>query len=410
MGRVVVIDDSAPDRQLMQTLLKHAGHTVLLCADGAEGLAVIKREKPDLIITDLITPSIDGYDLARAVRADPSTAFTPIIMQTAHYLESEVRQLAAQIGIQQVMLKPFEPQAFLDNVAKALGDRAALERSEGAVPGTEFYVEHLELVTAKLYEKVRALEATHVELARANQHKSEFLDSMSHELRTQLSAILGFSELLTDAAPGRFDEPTRKKFLAQINSSGRYLMGLVDDILDLSKIEAGQMVLRIENVSITDAVRSVLGTMESLAAKKSIRLEGDVGAAGTVPADLGKLKQMLVNLVSNAVKFTPAGGRVTISVQRLAEAVEISVTDTGIGIDDSDRKHLFEEFRQLESGSEKHGTGLGLAITKRFVELHGGQIMLVSQLGKGSVFTLRLPLTQSVVEAPVFVPAASASH
>jgi signal transduction histidine kinase len=249
-----------------------------------------------------------------------------------------------------------------------------------------------------------------VELARANQHKSEFLDSMSHELRTQLSAILGFSELLSDAAPGKFDEPTKKKFLAQINSSGRYLMGLVDDILDLSKIEAGQMVLKIEDVSINDAVRSVLGTMESLAAKKSIRLEADVATAGRVPADLGKLKQMLINLVSNAVKFTPAGGRVTISVHRAAEAVEISVTDTGIGIDDSDRKHLFEEFRQLDSGSEKHGTGLGLAITKRFVELHGGQIMLVSQLGKGSVFTLRLPLEQSVLQAPLRVPAANGSR
>jgi signal transduction histidine kinase len=394
----------------MQTLLKHAGHTVLLCGDGAEGLEVIKKERPDLIITDLITPGIDGYDLARAVRAYPPTASTPIIMQTAHYLESEVRQLAAQIGIQEVMLKPFEPQAFLDAVAKAMGDKAALERSEDPVPGTEFYVQHLELVTTKLHEKVRALEATYVELARANQHKSEFLDSMSHELRTQLSAILGFSELLSDAAPGKFDEPTKKKFLAQINSSGRYLMGLVDDILDLSKIEAGQMVLKIEDVSINDAVRSVLGTMESLAAKKSIRLEADVATAGRVPADLGKLKQMLINLVSNAVKFTPAGGRVTISVHRAAEAVEISVTDTGIGIDDSDRKHLFEEFRQLGSGSEKHGTGLGLAITKRFVELHGGQIMLVSQLGKGSVFTLRLPLEQSVLQAPLRVPAANGSR
>ena len=190
----------------------------------------------------------------------------------------------------------------------------------------------------------------HVELARANQHKSEFLDSMSHELRTQLSAILGFSELLlsdtTEPVRRRAD---RRKFLAQINSSGRYLLDLISDILDLAKIEAGHTVLRIENVVIADVVRSVLSAMEPLAVKKAIRLEADVAAAGTVPADLGKLKQMLVNLVSNAVKFTPAGGRVTISVQRLAEAVEISVTDTGIGIDDSDRKHLFEEFRQLDS-------------------------------------------------------------
>jgi signal transduction histidine kinase len=216
---------------------------------------------------------------------------------------------------------------------------------------------------------------------------------MSHELRTQLSSVIGFSELLLSDTTDRFDDARRRQFLAQINSSGRYLLDLTSDILDLAKIEAGHIVLRIENVKIADVVRSVLNVMEPLAAKKAIALETDLEAAGHVPADAGKLRQMLLNLVSNAVKFTPQHGRITIGAVRLADAVEISVSDSGIGIAEADREHLFEEFRQVDSdvAREQHGTGLGLALTKRFVELHGGRIRLASELGKGSVFTLSLP-------------------
>jgi signal transduction histidine kinase len=241
----------------------------------------------------------------------------------------------------------------------------------------------------------------HVELARAYRHKSEFLASMSHELRTQLSSVIGFSELLISDTTGRFDGSRRLQFLTQINSSGRYLLDLTSDILDLAKIESGQSVLRIENVQIADVVNGVTSAMEPLAAKKTIRIVTDLTAHGQVPADAGKLKQMLLNLVSNAVKFTPEGGCVTIAAQRLVAAVEISVSDTGIGIAESDREHLFEEFRQVDSdvARQHHGTGLGLALTKRFVELHGGHIRLTSEVGKGSVFTLSLPLAPSAAES-----------
>ena len=166
MATVIVVDDSAPDRQLMASLLKYAGHQAMLCGDGQAGLDLIKKVKPDLIIVDLITPSIDGYDLVRAVRADPGTATTPIILQTAHYLESEIRRIAEQIGIQQVIIKPFEPQAFLDVVAKALLDGAVVPLSSQAALGYEFHIEHLRLVSAKLHEKVLELEATRRELDR----------------------------------------------------------------------------------------------------------------------------------------------------------------------------------------------------------------------------------------------------
>jgi len=162
--RVVVVDDSAPDRRLAEYLLKHAGHSVMVCGDGQVGLDLIKKEHPDLIIADLITPGIDGYRLARAVRSDPKTFTTPIILQTAHYLETEVRRLAAQLGIQAVIIKPYEPQVFLEAIAKALRDKSAPDRAAVATSRTEFHVEHLRLVSAKLYEKVRELEDTRQEL------------------------------------------------------------------------------------------------------------------------------------------------------------------------------------------------------------------------------------------------------
>ena len=167
--------------------------------------------------------------------------------------------------------------------------------------------------------------------------------------------------------------------------------------------------MRIEDVLVAGAVRNVLSTMELLVSKKAIRLEADVAAAGKVPADLCKLKQMLLNLLSNAVKFTPEGGNVTIGAQPLADTVEISVTDTGIGIAKSDPEEVFKAFRQLDSATarEQHGTELGLALTKRFIELHGGQIRIASEPGMGSVLTLVLPLTSKGANAHLLPLASS---
>jgi signal transduction histidine kinase len=246
----------------------------------------------------------------------------------------------------------------------------------------------------------------HMELARAYRHKSDFLASMSHELRTPLTSIIGFSELLITDANGRFDAETRSRFLNQINSGGKDMLVLINDVLDLSKVEAGLIELQIERVLVADIVTSVLSTIEPLAATKGIRVQAELSAALYVSADPGKLRQMLLNLVSNAVKFTPSSGRVAIEVRRLEGAVEISVTDTGIGIAESDRGRLFEAFRQIDSPSASHqqGTGLGLALTKRYVELHGGKIHFVSEVGKGSIFTLSLPLAVEGAQVPVLAP------
>jgi signal transduction histidine kinase/CheY-like chemotaxis protein len=261
-------------------------------------------------------------------------------------------------------------------------------------------------VTAGLDRKrlVAELKDANVLLQEASEHKSVFLANMSHELRTPLNAIIGFSELMIDAKESQYDTPTQKRFLGQIHHSGKHLLGLINDILDLSKVEAGQMELRLQMVTIEPVVAQVLSIVEPLAGQKSIKVESDVARAGEVVADAGKLKQMLLNLVSNAIKFTPDGGTVKIGATRLRSAVEISVTDTGIGISDADQAQIFHEFHQVDPGPGRlqQGTGLGLALTRRFALLHGGEVRVTSKVGAGSVFTLRLPVQPSVqVTAPL---------
>ena len=257
---------------------------------------------------------------------------------------------------------------------------------------------------------IAQLEQSNKALQDANKHKSVFLANMSHELRTPLNAIIGFSELLTDARDGQFDDATRKRFLSQILTSGKHLLSLINDILDLSKVEAGQMELRLQAVSIPETVDQVMKTVEPLVTKKSLTLTANVDGSGDILADGGKLRQMLLNLVSNAIKFTPEGGTVTIGALRLKDSVELSVADTGIGIAEADQNQIFKEFHQVDTGpGRKHeGTGLGLALTRRFALLHGGDVRVTSRVNKGSVFTLTLPVRAAVLPAPEPAPPAAA--
>ena len=238
------------------------------------------------------------------------------------------------------------------------------------------------------------LKDTNHQLREASEHKSVFLANMSHELRTPLNAIIGFSELMLDAKDSQFDSATQKRFLTQVHASGKHLLGLINDILDLAKVEAGQMELRLQVVQVEPIVAQALALVEPLAGQKQITIRSDVAPAGDVLADPGKLKQMLLNLLSNAIKFTSEGGWVDITARRLPNAVEIAVADNGIGISEADQAKIFLEFHQVDPGPgrRQQGTGLGLALTRRFALLHGGDVQVSSKPGEGSVFTLRLPL------------------
>jgi len=227
----------------------------------------------------------------------------------------------------------------------------------------------------------------------ADKHKSEFLANMSHELRTPLNAIIGFSEVLLERIFGELNEK-QDDYLKDIHSSGRHLLNLINDILDLSKIEAGRMELDVETFDAASALANAMTLIRERAQRHSIRLELEVDPqVGEFRADERKFKQIVLNLLSNAVKFTPDGGRVVTRARLCDGALEVAVSDTGIGIAKEDQQAVFEEFRQVgRDYTTKHeGTGLGLALTRRFVELHGGSIHVDSEPGKGSTFTFTLP-------------------
>jgi len=232
----------------------------------------------------------------------------------------------------------------------------------------------------------------------ASRHKSEFLANMSHELRTPLNAIIGFSEVLLQGIFGDVNEKQRE-YLADVLGSGQHLLSLINDILDLSKIEAGRMDLELTTFAIREALESGLTIVRERAARNGIKLSAVVASdVGTIEADERKVKQILYNLLSNAVKFTPDGGRVDVSVRADNGDVRVEVRDTGIGVAAEDQDRIFEEFRQVGRERSREGTGLGLTLTKRFIELHGGRIWLESSPGKGSTFAFTLPVRRA---APV---------
>jgi len=227
----------------------------------------------------------------------------------------------------------------------------------------------------------------------ASQHKSEFLANMSHELRTPLNAIIGFSEVLTERMFGDLNEK-QEEYLKDIHASGQHLLYLINDILDLSKIEAGRMELELTDFDLPTAIDNALILVRERAGRRGITLQATVDERlGEVRADERKIRQVTLNLLSNAIKFTPEGGRIEVWAVPVDGSVEVSVSDTGVGIAPEDQEAVFEEFRQVgTSAAKQEGTGLGLTLCKRFVELHGGRIWVTSQVGVGSTFTFRLPV------------------
>jgi len=246
--------------------------------------------------------------------------------------------------------------------------------------------QELEVVNQKLQDSNR-------ELQRANSLKSEFLANMSHELRTPLNAIIGFSELLLDKSFGALTEEQRD-YVADILSSGRHLLELINDILDLSKIEAGKMKLSLEDFELGPAVEEAMALLRVEAGRKRIELVSEVeDQTLSVRADRSKLKQIMYNLLSNAVKFTPPAGRVVLSARRAQDTLTVAVSDTGIGIREEDRERIFQAFTQVDASySRKYqGTGLGLTLVKKFAEMHGGRVDLRSKVGEGSTFSFTIP-------------------
>ena len=315
----------------------------------------------------------------------------PDILNEPEFTGTQVRPLVARLGYRSVMAVPLLREGRIMGALTVWRKQAGSFSAEVINLLQTFATQSaLAIQNARLF---REIEDKSRQIEAANRHKSEFLANMSHELRTPLNAIIGFSEVLGERLFGELNEK-QAEYTDDILTSGRHLLSLINEILDLSKVEAGRMELELATFDLPLAIDNARTFVRERATKHGINLDVTVDdRLGEFVGDERKIKQILLNLLSNAVKFTPEGGRIGIAARQADGSVEISVTDTGIGIALEDQPRIFEEFRQVGSdyAHKVEGTGLGLTLAKKFVELHGGRIWVTSELGKGSTFTFTLP-------------------
>jgi signal transduction histidine kinase len=385
--RVLLVEDSADDAELILRTLRRGGFAPsYLRVESAEAMAAALQEGGwEIVLSDYKLPQFSG---PAALELLKGTGFDLPFIVISGTVGEEVAVECMRAGA-----SDFLPKGHLVRLpAAVLRELTSATNREAQRDG----------------ERQRGeLELARERAVRESSFKSEFLATMSHELRTPLNAILGFSELLVDETVGTLNAK-QTEYLELVLHSGRHLLNLINDFLDLSKIEAGRMELRLERCAVDQVVAEVISTAEPLADAKQIEISASFERAlPAVAADLGRLRQVLFNLMSNAIKFTPAGGRVCIQGEPARNGaadgqVQVSVADTGIGVRREDQERIFTAFEQVDSPYARHleGTGLGLALTRRLVELHGGRIWVESAgEGRGSTFRFTLPAGQGTAGA-----------
>jgi GAF domain-containing protein/anti-sigma regulatory factor (Ser/Thr protein kinase) len=389
---------------LQQVLSTIVGHAVQL--SGADGGAIYEYEESMQEFHLRGSHQIEK-ELVEALRSSPiqlgsgavglaATTRAPVevsdILEERQYAATRFRPLLRQLGYRSLLAVP------LLREDRIMGGLSIYRRRTGS-----FSPEVINLLQTFATQSVLAIQNARLfreiedksrQIEAANRHKSEFLANMSHELRTPLNAIIGFSEVLQERLFGELNDK-QAEYTDDILTSGQHLLSLINEILDLSKVEAGRMELEVATFDLPLAIDNARTFVRERATRHGITLDVDVDERlGDYVGDERKIKQILLNLLSNAVKFTPEGGRIGINARQANGAVEISVSDTGIGIAPEDQPKIFEEFRQVggDYSHKSEGTGLGLTLAKKFVELHGGKIWVESEVGKGSKFTFTLPL------------------
>jgi len=425
---ILLVDDQPGKVLSYEAILADLGENLILARSGREALQCLLKHDVALILLDVIMPEMDGFETATIIRQHPRLEQTPIIFVTAFSMSDMDRLKGYELGAVDYVFVPVVPEILrakvsvfvelyrkrqeLQNLNRILTETNAAMAAE--IAERKRAEAALEAARASLAQRVeertRELRAANEDLARASRLKNEFFACMSHELRTPLHAILGLSEAMQEQTYGLINE-NQLEALGNIAESGRHLLALINDILDLSKIEAGKLELEMAPVMVEFVCQASLRFINQMAQRKRLKVFTNLDSAvTTIQADERQLKQILVNLLSNAVKFTPEGGSIGLEVAGKVEprqtcgardatslagqgVIHFTVWDNGIGIAPEDLERLFQPFVQLDSGLTRQypGTGLGLALVRRLVNLHGGSISVESEPGKGSRFTVSLP-------------------
>ncbi|GJJ00945.1 hypothetical protein RugamoR64_14830 [Duganella rhizosphaerae] len=434
---ILIVEDSPTQAERLRRLIQSMRYGARVAGNGQLALDAIRERKPHLVLSDIVMPEMDGYTLCRAIKADPELRDIPVILVTSLMDPKDIIR-GIECGADNFIRKPYAEDYLLNRIGHMLMNQK-LRKNQNMEIGIALYLgdqkhfinaerqQILDLLISTYEQAVqvnselqarerqvielnmrlahhageletinREIALKNLELAEASRMKSAFIANMSHELRTPLNAIIGFTGALLMKLPGPLN-PEQDKQLNTIRTSARHLLSLINDILDVAKIEAGKVTLELETVQCQHLVNDVVDTLRPLALQKGLELEVElVDEAIVLETDRRALTQILLNLANNAIKFTETGKvRVTLA-KRAGEGrdiVEFAVADSGAGIREEDQAKLFQAFSQLDSTSTRHaeGAGLGLYLCQNLANLIGGSLFFKSDFGQGSTFTLALP-------------------
>ena len=382
---ILLVDDHPANLLTLEAVLEPLGYDLVRAQSGEEALRCLLRQDFALILMDVRMPDMDGFQTVALIKERPKMMDVPIIFVSASAREAQDISRGYQYGAVDYLTKPFDPDLLRAKVSVLVALHLQAER---------IAVQREQLVERRLELQVQ--QAHRAAAEKASKMKDQFLAMISHELRAPLNAIMGWTELL---AKFDLDEERMRRAIATIQRNAEAQKRLVDDLIDISTMLTGKFRLHLDAVDLAVVVQSALENVRPAAVKKRIELVSSLEAVERVQSDAARLQQILGNLLNNAIKFVPEGGKVMVNLRRAGERVEIEVADTGIGIASENLPRVFERFWQAErlAAMESAGLGLGLAIADQLARLQGGEIRAASPgIGQGASFTLTLPLNATV--------------
>jgi signal transduction histidine kinase len=385
--RILIVDDERRNAELLKIMLVPEGYTLLTATSGQEALGLLAEQKPDLILLDVMMPGMDGYQVVGKIKENPATRNIPVIMLTA-LDDRNARMVGLNAGAEDFLTKPVDRAELCVRVRNLLRLK---------MYGDKLRVAHAALAVALEEASDARLMAEH-----ANNAKTQFLRAMSHELRTPLNAISGYTEILEMGIRGVVN-PAQVKDLGRIKRASAYLLRLINDVLTIARLE-GARPLHLISIAVNPVLSEVEGLCILQAKANALELTvTECGQEIFATADAERFQQILLNLVTNAIKFTPKGGSISVTCDDDMGVVRVRVRDTGVGVRLLDIERVFEPFVQVDrhlTTDTQQGVGLGLSISRELARAMRGDLTLESAEGVGSTFTLTLPIASDISAAP----------